>query len=391
MRTPPPPDRAARHVLIAPDKFKGSATAAEVAERVAAGLRRAAPAVPLTVLPIADGGDGTVDAAVAAGFERREVTVAGPLGDPVTAAFALRDGTAVVEMAQASGLGRLPGARLAPLAAGTRGTGDLVRAALDAGAATIVLGVGGSASTDGGSGMLAALGARFLNNAGRELPDGGGALLELVSADLAGLDPRLADTRLILASDVDNPLLGPRGAAAVYGPQKGADPENVLRLEAGLARFARALEAALGAEAARAADAAGAGAAGGIGYGALAALGASRASGIEILLDVLGFDKALVGARLVVTGEGALDEQTLHGKAPVGVARAARNRSIPVVAVCGRLLLDPARLAGSGFAAAYALSDVEPDLARCIAEPGPILKRLGELIARNHLLTLGAA
>jgi len=355
MRTSPPPGRAAHHVLIAPDKFKGSATAAEVAEHVAAGLQRAAPGVPLTVLPIADGGDGTVDAAVAAGFERREVTVAGPLGDPVTAAFALRGGTAVVEMAQASGLARLPGRRLAPLAAGTRGTGELVRAALDAGAGTVVLGVGGSASTDGGGGMLAALGARFLDSVGRELPEGGGALLDLASADLTGLDPRLAGTRVILASDVDNPLLGPHGAAAVYGPQKGARPEDVLRLEAGLARFATALETACGAEAARAADAAGAGAAGGVGYGALAALGATRESGIEILLDVLGFDNALVGARLVVTGEGALDEQTLHGKAPAGVARAAQARSIPVVAVCGRLLLDEARLAGSGFAAAYAL------------------------------------
>lgn len=380
-----PSGLGARHVLIAPDKFKGSATAAEVAERVAAGLRRAAPDVPLTVLPVADGGDGTVDAAVAAGFDRREVGVAGPLGDPVAASFALRGGTAVVEMAQASGLGRLPGGRLAPLAAGTRGTGDLVRAALDAGATTIVLGVGGSASTDGGSGMLAALGARFLDADGRELPDGGGALRELAAADLAGLDPRLADTRVILASDVDNPLLGPRGAAAVYGPQKGADPADVQRLEAGLARLADALEAALGADAARAVGAPGAGAAGGIGYGALAALRARRESGIEILLDVLGFDKALTGARLVVTGEGALDEQTLHGKAPAGVAHAARGRSIPVVAVCGRLLLDPARLAGSGFAAAYALTDIEPDTARCIAEPGPLLERIGELIARDHL------
>jgi glycerate kinase len=262
-----------------------------------------------------------------------------------------------------------------------------VRAALDAGAGTVVLGVGGSASTDGGSGMLAALGARFADSAGRELPDGGGALSDIAAADLTGLDPRLADTRVILASDVDNPLLGPRGAAAVYGPQKGAGPEDVLRLEAGLARFAAALEGALGAEAARAVDAEGAGAAGGIGYGALAALCATRASGIEILLDVLDFDKALVGARLVVTGEGALDEQTLHGKAPAGVARAARGRSIPVVAVCGRLLLGRERLADAGFVAAYALADIEPDLARCINEPGPLLERVGELIAREHLLT----
>jgi glycerate 2-kinase len=378
-------ESAARHVLIAPDKFKGSATAAEVADRVATGLRRAAPGTPLTILPVADGGDGTVDAAVAAGFERRAVAVAGPLGDPVAAEFALRGGTAVVEMAQASGLVRLPEGRLAPLTAGTRGTGELVRAALDAGAGTIVLGVGGSATTDGGAGMLVALGARFRDADGHELPDGGGGLYDLAAADLTGLDPRLAATQVILASDVDNPLLGPRGAAAVYGPQKGATPEDVVRLEAGLARLADALGRALGPETSRAADAPGAGAAGGVGYGALAALGARRESGIEVLLKVLGFDKALIGARLVITGEGALDEQTLHGKAPAGVANAAREHAIPVVAVCGRLLLSRERLTKAGFASAYALTDIEPDTARCITEPGPLLERLGELIARDHL------
>ncbi|HEV3168860.1 MAG TPA: glycerate kinase [Actinocrinis sp.] len=388
MGTPTAAEATTQHVLIAPDKFKGSATAAEVAESVAVGIRRVAPDVPLAVLPVADGGDGTVDAAVAAGFERREVTVTGPLGGQVVGSFALRSGTAVVEMAQASGLVRLPGGRLAPLTAGTRGTGELVLAALRASAGTIVLGVGGSATTDGGVGMLAALGARFLDADGRELPDGGGALRDLASVDLTGLDPRLADTEFILASDVDNPLLGPHGAAAVYSPQKGATPEDVVRLEAGLARLADALARTLGPEASRAPDAPGAGAAGGMGYGAMAVLHAHREPGIAILLDVLGFDKALIGARLVITGEGALDEQTLHGKAPAGVANAARARSIPVVAVCGRLLLDPARLAEAGFAAAYALTDIEPDVALCIAEPRPILESLGELIARDHLLHL---
>jgi glycerate kinase len=385
MGTPTAAEATTRHVLIAPDKFKGSATAAEVAESVAVGVRRVAPGVPLTVLPVADGGDGTVDAAVAAGFERHEVAVTGPCGGQVEAAFALRAGTAVIEMAQASGLVRLPGGRLAPLTAGTRGTGELVLAALRAGAGTIVLGVGGSATTDGGAGMLAALGARFLDADGRELPDGGGALQDLESVDLTGLDPHLADTEFILASDVDNPLLGPRGAAAVYGPQKGATPDDVARLESGLARLADALARTLGPEASRAAEAPGAGAAGGTGYGAMAVLHAHRELGIAILLDVLGFDKALIGARLVVTGEGALDEQTMHGKAPAGVASAARSRSIPVVAVCGRLLLDPVRLAEAGFAAAYALTDIEPNVALCIAEPRPILERLGESIARDHL------
>jgi glycerate 2-kinase len=378
---------AEQHVLIAPDKFKGSATAAEVAEHVAAGIRRAAPHVRVTPLPVADGGDGTVDAAVASGFTRRELTVAGPLGNPVRAAFALREDTAVVEMAEASGLRHLPGGRLAPLDAGTYGTGELIRAALDAGARTIVLGVGGSASTDGGAGMLTALGARFLDAEGRDLPGGGGALERLAVADLGGLDPRLTGggVRIVLASDVDNPLLGERGAAAVYGPQKGASPDRAARLDAGLENLVSALTQSLGPAAAEAARAPGAGAAGGIGFGALAALGAVRQSGIEVLLDVLGFEKALEDATLVVTGEGSLDEQTLHGKAPAGVARAARRLGIPVVAVCGRLLLTERQVRDAGFVAAYALTSLEPDPARCMAEPAPLLERVGAQLAVDLL------
>jgi glycerate kinase len=378
---------AAQHVLIAPDKFKGSATAAEVAEHVAAGIRRTAPAVRTTLLPVADGGDGTVDAAVAAGFERRTATVAGPLGDPVQAAFALRSGTAVVEMAEASGLRRLPGGRLAALDAGTHGTGELIRAALDAGAHTIVLGVGGSASTDGGAGMLAALGVRLLDGDGRELAGGGGALNGLATADLSGLDARLTGggVQVVLASDVDNPLLGEHGAAAVYGPQKGAAPEDVVQLESGLAQLLSVLTRELARPSATAALAPGAGAAGGIGFAALAALGARRRPGIEVLLDVLGFDEALAGATLVVTGEGSLDEQTLHGKAPAGVADAARRRGVPVAAVCGRLLLTGEQLAAAGIAAAYALTAIEPDPARCMAEPAPLLERLGAQLAADLL------
>ena len=380
---------AAQHVLVAPDKFKGSATAAEVAEHVAVGIRRAAPQVRVTGLPVADGGDGTVDAAVAAGFARREVTVAGPLGDAVHAAFALRGDTAVVEMAEASGLRRLPGGRQAPLDAGTYGTGELIRAALDAGAKKIVLGVGGSASTDGGAGMLAALGARLLDEQGGPLPGGGGALMRLAAADLAGLDPRLSAAQVVLASDVDNPLLGEHGAAAVYGPQKGADPHDVIRLESGLAQLVSVLSQSLGADVSQAAAAPGAGAAGGIGFAALAALGAVRQSGIDILLDVLGFDEALADATFVITGEGCLDEQTLHGKAPAGVARAARRRGIPVAAVCGRLELTPRQLDEAGFVAAYALSDFEPDPARSMAQPLPILERLGARLAKELLAQVG--
>jgi glycerate kinase len=374
----------ARRVLVAADKFKGSLTAVEVAERVAAGLRRVVPDVDVEALPVADGGDGTVAAAVAAGFERREVRVAGPLGDEVTAAFALRGDTAVVEMAEASGLQRLPAGVLAPLTASTYGSGELLRAALDAGARTIVFGVGGSATTDGGAGMLSALGARFLREDGEPVAPGGGGLADVASADLSGLDPRLTDVELVLASDVDNPLTGPKGAPAVYGPQKGATPEDVETLDAALAHFAKVLEGTVGARAAEYAASPGAGAAGGIGYGALL-LGARFRAGIEVMLDVLGFAPALERAELVITGEGSLDEQTLHGKAPAGVAAAARAAGKEVVAVCGRLALPAQALGRAGIRRAYPLTDVEPDVAKCIADAGPILERVAERIARDFL------
>jgi glycerate kinase len=373
-----------RRVLIAADKFKGSLTAVQVAERVTAGLRRVVPDVEVEALPVADGGDGTVDAAVAAGFERREVRVAGPLGDEVTAAFALRGGTAVVEMAEASGLQRLPAGVLAPLTASTYGSGELLRAALDAGARTIVFGVGGSATTDGGAGMLTALGARFTTAQGRQVPPGGGGLAELAHADLSGLDPRLASVEFVLASDVDNPLTGPKGAPAVYGPQKGASPPDVAALDAALAHFAKVLQDAIGARAAEYAVSPGAGAAGGIGYGALI-LGARFRAGIEVMLDVLGFAPALERASLVITGEGSLDEQTLHGKAPAGVAAAARAAGKQVVAVCGRLALPGEALLAAGIERAYPLTSVEPDVAKCIADAGPILERVAVRIAEDRL------
>lgn len=378
------PARGTRRVLVAADKFKGSLTAVEVAERVTAGLRRVVPDLEVEALPVADGGDGTVAAAVAAGFERREVRVAGPLGQEVTAAFAVRGDTAVVEMAEASGLQRLPAGVFAPLTASTYGSGELLRAALDAGVRTIVFGVGGSATTDGGAGMLSALGARFLDADGEPVPPGGGGLAELARADLSELDPRLAAVELVLASDVDNPLTGPKGAPAVYGPQKGASPDDVGTLDAALAHYAKVLETELGAKAAEYAAAPGAGAAGGIGYGALL-IGARFRAGIEVMLDVLGFAPALARADLVITGEGSLDEQTLHGKAPAGVAAAARAAGKEVVAVCGRLALPPAALGRAGIRRAYPLTDAEPDVARCISDAGPILERVAERIGRDFL------
>ncbi|SCE10104.1 glycerate kinase [Streptomyces sp. PpalLS-921] len=366
-------------VLVAADKFKGSLTAVEVAERVTAGLRRVVPGVRVETLPVADGGDGTVAAAVAAGFERREARVTGPLGTPVTAAYAVRSTTAVVEMAEASGLQHLPAGEFAPLTATTYGSGELLRAALDAGARTIVFGVGGSATTDGGAGMLTALGARLLDADGKPVGPGGAALAELAEADLSGLDPRFADVDLVLASDVDNPLTGPKGAPEVYGRQKGATEDDIEVLDAALAHYA----SLLGPEQARLP---GAGAAGGIGYGALVALGARFRPGIEVMLDVLGFAPALARATLVVTGEGSLDEQTLHGKAPAGVAAAARAAGVEAVAVCGRLALPPEALRGAGIRRAYALTELEPDPAVCMAQAGTLLERAAESIARDFLV-----
>ncbi|MFG2641910.1 glycerate kinase [Streptomyces sp. NPDC048370] len=372
-------------VLVAADKFKGSLTAVQVAERVTAGLRRVVPELEVETLPVADGGDGTVAAAVAAGFERREVRVTGPVGDPVTAAYALRGTTAVVEMAEASGLQLLPAGVFAPLTSTTYGSGELLRAALDAGATTIVFGVGGSATTDGGAGMLAALGAVFLDEAGEPVGPGGAALSSLATADLSGLDQRFASVELILASDVDNPLTGPKGAPAVYGPQKGATPADVETLDAALAHFVTVLEKAIGPKASECAVAPGAGGAGGIGYGALVGLDASFRPGIELMLDVLGFAPALDRATLVITGEGSLDEQTLHGKAPAGVAAAARAAGKEVVAVCGRLALPQQALTAAGIRRAYPLSDLEPDPAKSIPNAGPLLEEVAARIARDYL------
>jgi glycerate 2-kinase len=382
-------------VVVAPDKFKGSATAAEAAAALAAGLRRARPDLDVAEVPVADGGDGTVAAALAAGFSPVTVTVAGPLGRPVTAVLALRDGTAVIELASAAGLSCLPApgpTAETSLAASTYGVGQLIAAALDRGAGTIVLGIGGSASTDGGAGMIQALGVRLggeprpLPSAGRprgylrggDLPRGGAALADLSAVDLSGLDRRLGGVRLLVASDVDNPLLGPDGAAAVFGPQKGAGPEQIAALEQAMRRWAEMTAVATGRDLA---SAPGSGAAGGTGFAALAYLGATLMPGASLILDLVGFGAVLDGADLVVTGEGCLDRQTLSGKAPLGVARAAGRRGVPVVAVAGLVRLLPEELTTAGFSAAYALSDQEPDLAASMARAPELLEKAGARIA----------
>jgi glycerate kinase len=360
-------------IIIAPDKFKGSLSAVDAAEAIGRGVTRARPDAEVVLLPVADGGEGTVAAAVAAGYTRHVVTVDGPTGEPVEASFAVRGEAAVIEMAEASGLRILPGHRPAPLSATTYGTGQLVTAALDAGARHIVLGIGGSATTDGGAGLAQALGVRLLDRDGAELARGGAALADLDRIDASGLDPRVGAAEFTVASDVDNPLVGPQGAAAIYGPQKGASPQDVAVLDAALGRYAKVLQRDVGMDVA---DVPGAGAAGGLGAGALAFLGAELTSGIGLLLDVVGFSAAVQGASLVITGEGSFDDQTLSGKAPVGVARAAANAGIPVVALVGRLAVTPEQLAQVGISGARAVLELEPDLGRAQTNAAALLAEL---------------
>jgi glycerate 2-kinase len=368
-------------VVVASDSFKGSLESLQVADAVRLGLLDVAPTASVVVVPVADGGEGTVAAALFAGWAGVAVEVPGPTGEPVSATLAVqrRTGqvTVLVEMADACGLGRLPGGVPAPLTASSRGLGAALRAALDLGADEVVVGVGGSASTDGGAGMLAALGARLLDADGHDLPDGGAALANLARLDLSGLDPRLATTHLVLAADVDSPLLGPTGAATVFAPQKGATPDQVATLEAALTHWAGVVGAPTGLP--------GSGAAGGVGFALLAVLGAGRRSGVDVVLDLVGLDEALTGADLVVTGEGALDEQTLAGKAVAGVARRAAAHGIPVVAVCGRLDLDATGLADLGVRAAHPLTDVEPDPVRSRADARELVRRTGRRIAQEWL------
>ena len=370
-------------VLLAPDKFKGTLTAAQVAAAVGAGIRAKRPGTSIAVVPVADGGDGTLAAAVAAGYEQVPVTVTGPTGQPVRTSYARSGDLAVVEMADACGLVRLPDGP-GPMTPPRRAPGPGLPPGAAAGCRRRVGGIGGSAAPDGGAGMLQGLGAGLYDATGAPVEPGGGALANVARIDLEPLRRLMAGVEVTIASDVDNQLTGPTGAAAVYGPQKGADADQVRELDANLAAWAETVAATTGTDRR---DVPGAGAAGGVGFAALAFLGATLRPGIDLVLDLVGFAAALDGADLVVTGEGALDEQTLHGKAPAGVAAAAGARGVPVVAVCGVIRLAPEQLRAAGITAAYALTDVEPDLQRCLTDGEPLLARIGALIAAEHLVS----
>ena len=378
------PSGHTQRVVIASDKFKGSLTATEVAQALAAGMLDVLPRLQTVLLPVADGGDGTVAAALSAGYDKITVDAVGPAGEQVRAPYALHGDRAVVELAAVVGLSMLPGGRLDPLRSSTYGLGLVIADAIRRGATTVVLGLGGSASTDGGAGMVQALGARLLDADGQNVQPGGGALANLAHLDLAPLRARLEAVKIIVASDVDNPLLGPNGAAAVFGPQKGAQPQDVQMLERGLRHWSELVSQATKRNDT---ERPGAGAAGGAGYAALAVLNAEIRPGIELILDLIDFDAKVAGADLVVTGEGSLDEQSLAGKAPVGVARAAAKAGVPVIAVAGRLQLSQQRLQDAGISAAYPLSDLEPDPDRSIANASTLLRQLGTHIAKDWLPT----
>ncbi len=325
-------------ICIAPDSFKGALNAEGVAKAIAEGFRTVLPYAEYRLVPMADGGEGTVDAWQSAvkGARRITATVRDPLGRPVEAAYAYAPdrATAVIEMAAASGLPLLALDERNPLVTSTYGTGELLRHALDLGAQEIILGIGGSATNDGGTGLATALGARFLDADGTPLPPGGAALARLARIDLSGFDPRVRSIRLRVACDVSNPLCGPTGASTVYGPQKGASPENVAELDAALSHLAKIVAAQLGLPADYV-NTPGSGAAGGLGFGLLAFCRAKLQRGVGIVADSVGLATKMRGCDLVVTGEGRIDGQTRNGKTPAGVAAVARQLDIPVIAICG--------------------------------------------------------
>jgi glycerate kinase len=361
-------------VLLAPDKFKGTLTGAEVAASLAEGIHSRRPGTEVIAVPVADGGDGSLAAFEAAGFERVPVTASAADGRPAHTRYARRGATAAAELAEVAGLTGLHGS-LAPLTATSRGLGEVIAHALDAGCTRIVVGIGGSASTDGGLGLVQALGARARDASGADVGPGGAGAASAATLDLSNLHGKIAQARIEIACDVDNPLTGPQGAAAVYGPQKGAGPDQVRELDAALGHWADVVAAATGHDH-RAEP--GAGAAGGVGFGAIAVLGARLRPGAQLILDQLGFAGALARAQLVVTGEGSLDAQTLRGKAPAAVAAAARRAGVPVIGVAGRCLLDAPQLQAAGFDRVYTLLDEADTEQQALEEAATLLRRIGE-------------
>lgn len=375
------------NIIVAPDSFKGSLTAAEAADAIVQGVRDVMPEAEIVSIPLADGGEGTVEAlALATRGRILQAEVTGPMGDPVEASYGMLgdDVTGVVEMAQAAGLSLVPAQKRNPLLATTYGVGELMRAALDEGCRRLIVGLGGSATSDGGAGMAQALGVRLLSGDGGDLKRGAAALMSLERIDTSGRDPRVEETTIYAASDVTNPLCGPEGAAAVYGPQKGADGQMVRRLDEALAHFAEVVERDLVIDVR---EMSGAGAAGGLGAGLVALCGAEIRSGPSLVLELLGFEEYLEAADLVLTGEGKVDRQIEFGKAISGVAMLAEKHTVPVVAFAGSLEEEQADLVERGISAVVPIAPGPIEEAAAMAQAGELLQAAAERAMR--LLVLG--
>jgi glycerate kinase len=379
----------ALRIVVSPQAFKHSIGAREAALAIQRGILQAAPDAETILIPVADGGDGTLAALIdTTGGSYREATVTGPLGEPLAARWGVMgDGeTAVIEMALASGLALIPDDRRDPLRATTRGTGELMLAALDDGYRRIIVGLGGSATNDGGAGMASALGARFLDSQDGQLPAGGAALENLTNVDALALHPALSATTVVGATDVTNPLCGDTGASAIFGPQKGATPEMVSQLDRCLANLASVIRSDLGVDVL---NTPGSGAAGGLGAGLIAFAGAELRSGIDMVCDVLDFDRNVRGADLVITGEGRADRSTAFDKAPVGIARRARQFGVPTVLVAGSLGPGYETLYQHGIDAIVPIAEEPADLASSLRRGSELLERAAERAVR--LYTLGRA
>ncbi len=377
-------------IVIAPQALKGSLDAPGAAQAIGQGLRRVWPEAEYVLLPVADGGEGTTRALVeATGGQIISARVTGPLGEPIESFFGLlgtpgEPPTAVIEMAAAAGLPLVPPERRDPRVTTTRGVGELIRLALDRGCRRFIIGIGGSATNDGGAGMAQALGALLLDDNGKELPPGGAALARLSSVSVAGLDARLQESSVLVACDVSNPLCGPEGASAVYGPQKGATPAMVAELDAALAQYAAVLHRDLGKDVR---DVPGAGAAGGLGAGLLAFLDATLTPGAPLILDAMRFDEHLQGAALLFTAEGRLDEQTAYGKAVAGVTGRARAQQVPVIALAGSLGAGAQALYQIGIDALVPLPDGPLSLEHAMKRAETLLADAAERAAR--LIAIG--
>jgi len=373
-------------IVIAPDSFKGSLTALEVADAIGEGVKRVMPEAETDKIPMADGGEGTVQALVDATDGQMIVQqVCDPLGNHIQANFGvLGDGTtAVIEMAAASGLPLVPDDKRNPMMTTTYGTGELIRAALNMGCRKLIVGIGGSATVDGGAGMAQALGARLLDEDGNDIPRRGGGLGCLDRIDVSELDPRIAESATVVACDVDNPLVGPRGGPEIYGPQKGATPEMVRKLDEYLGRYAHIIKRDLGVDVK---EVSGAGAAGGLGAGLMAFLNAELKSGVDIVIEASGLERHIKDADLVITGEGKIDGQTIYGKTPIGVAKAAKKFGLPVIAIGGGISDDASVVYENGIDALMSIISYPMPLETAIEHARELLMDAAERAIRLTMI-----